>query len=98
MVIFADMDHSDAIENRATRARVHTVFGLEGLVETLVEIGKHGDVFYPPTAEELEREAELIMPGAGQAGTPAGLDLHLRQVVTHADVVNVYTTPEGPVR
>ena len=94
VVLFPDMDRDAAIEARAVRARVHAIFGMDRLVETLAEIGREGDVFYPPAAQEAEEEAELIMPGAGQVKPRAALDLHVRQlVIQHADVVNVYNMP-----
>ena len=76
---------------RAFRQRTHN------LADKLVAVGRDSDVFFPPTAEDIKMEVELIMPGAtaGNGNVGEELELQARQVIIqHADVVNVYTTPE----
>ena len=105
VLIFPDMEEDDDIKAWAVQARVRVLFGVERLVERLVELAGTCNFFYPPTAEEIAEEVELVMPGLGAAPVeapaapveaPAAMDFQARQVIIqHASVVNVYTTGAG---
>ena len=97
IVLFPDMEPDRGIEARAARAGVHAVFGVDELVERLLEIGQEASVYFPPTREEVDQEAEIIMPGARPADEPAGLELQAKRVeIQHPAVVNIYTLPQCP--
>ena len=94
VLLFPDMEPDRGIEARATRAGVHILFGMDQLAERLVEIGQEASVFYPPTREEVDQEAEIIMPGVrASVGDVEGLELRSHLVVIHAQVVNIQTEP-----
>ena len=103
VIIFPDMDPDEGIEACAMRAGVRVLFGADNLVERLVEMAKTCNFYFPPTAEEVAEELELLMPGMGAvpskapaAKAPAAMDFQARQVIIqHASVVNVYTTGGG---
>ena len=83
------------IEAWAAQAGIHVLFGAERLVERLVELAATARVYFPPTAEEIAEEVELVMPGVADPA-PAAVDLQTRQVIIqHADVVNIVTTPDA---
>ena len=95
IVIFPDMEPDRGIEARATRAGVHILFGMDQLVERLVEIGQEASVFFPPTREEVDQEAEIVLPGTRPAEEPAGLELQAERVeIQHPAVINIYMLPE----
>ena len=47
ILLFPDMEPDRGIEARATRAGVHTLFGVDQLVERLTEIGQEGQRLLP---------------------------------------------------
>ena len=98
VIIFADMEPDLAIESAAIQARVKVLFGTDRLVERLIELAGRCDFFYPPTAEHIAEEVELLMPGLGYAApetapTPAtSKEMQAQRVIfQHVDKVNVYT-------
>ena len=92
VLFFPDMEPDAGIEAWSAQAGIRVLFGSERLVERLVELAQTARVYFPPTAEEIAEEVELVMPGVADPA-PAAMDLQARQVVIqHADVVNVYTT------
>ena len=96
ILLFPDMEPDHGIEARATRAGVHALFGVDQLVERLIEIGHEASVFYPPTRWEADQEAEIVMPGVRAAlQEEEGPELRPRQVIIHAQVVNIHPGPDG---
>ena len=102
IIVFPDMEPDSDIEGWALQAGVRVLWGPDNLVERLIDLAATCNFFYPPTAEEVAEEVELVMPGLGapvQERTPAPeapMKLQARQVVIqHAAVVNVYTTGAG---
>ena len=92
VLVFPDMAPDADIEAWAAQAGIHVLFGAARLVQRLVELAAMARVYFPPTAEEIAEEMELVMPGVADPA-PAVMDLQARQVIIqHADVVNVYTT------
>ena len=95
VLVFPDMAQDPDIEGWAAQAGIHVLFGAERLVERLVELAATARVYFPPTAEEIAEEVELVMPGVADPA-PAAVDLQTRQVIIqHADVVNIITTPDA---
>ena len=95
VLLFPDMEPDPDIEAWAAQAGIHVLFGTERLVERLVELAATARVYFPPTAEEVAEEVELVMPGVADPA-PAAVDLQTHQVIIqHADVVNIVTTPDA---
>ena len=101
VLIFPEMDPDRDIEIWSVQAGVRVLFGVNDLMDRLIELISNCRVYSPPTDEEIAEEVELLIPGLGRltpesAAPPESLELQARQVVIqHAQVVNVYTTPEG---
>ena len=99
VLLFCDMEPDPDIETWAEQARVYVIFGMERLVENLVDLATDAPVHYPPSSEEIAEEVNLVMPGVLAPPPPAAdpmpdpAVLQARQVIIqHADVVNVHTT------
>ena len=105
VLLFPDMDPDLAIQARAVGDKTCILWGSDDLVERLLQLAQDVEVRYPPTAEQMRREAEAIGPGLGLGEDPAPpregeagpsqatMDLSARQVVIHhADTVNIHTT------
>ena len=105
VLLFPDMDPDLAIQARAAGDKTHILWGSEDLVERRRRLARDVEVRYPPTGEQMRREADAVGPGLGlgedpalpregAAGpSPATMDLSARQVIIHhADTVNVHTT------
>ena len=63
VLVFPDMEPDADIEAWGAQAGIHVLFGPERLVERLVELAATARVYFPPTAEEIAEEVELVMPG-----------------------------------
>ena len=65
VLIFPDMEPDPDIEMCAENDRVHVFFGSENLVERLIGLVAHEDIFSPPTAWQIDELAEALMPYLG---------------------------------
>ena len=95
VLVFPNMAQAPDIEAWAAQAGIHVLFGAQRLVQRLVELAATARVCFPPTADEIAEEVELVMPGVADPA-PATVDLQTRQVIIqHADVVNIVTTADA---
>ena len=96
VLLFLDMKPDADIEAWSAQAGIHVLFGSERLMERLMELATTARVYFPPTADEIHEEVQLVMPavaGPVAGPVPAAMDLQARQVIIqHADVVNIHTT------
>ena len=102
VIVFPDMEPDEDIEAWAMQAGVRVLFGADDLVARLVELADTCNFFFPPTAEEVAEEVDLVMPGLGNpkpAKMPSPkttLDMQAQHLnIQNAGVVNVYITGEG---
>ena len=96
VLLLPDMEVDPAIEEWAEHTHVHVLFGTDDLVERLINLAPHAQVLYPPTAEEIAEEVDLVLPGRQPEPPqppPDPQGIQARQVaVHHADQVIIYTT------
>ena len=80
VLVFPNMEPDADIEAWSAQAGIHVLFGSDRLVDRLVELANTARVYFPPTAEEIAEEVELVMPGVAEPA-PAAMDLQARQVI-----------------
>ena len=84
VLLFPDMEPDAAIAELARHSHTQVLWGIDNLVDRLVEIADRADVYYPPGAGDIRREVaavtgnQIIYPGEDPdrdqraAGPPAG--------------------------
>ena len=92
VLVFPDMKHDPVISNHAMDHNVSVVFGHENLVDQLIDLTAKYGVKYPPTAEQIQEEVEVIMPVLGK---PAKADQPPQIIIQHVETINFHVTPGG---
>ena len=62
VLVFPDMEPDPNIELRAENDRVKVLFGTHDLVERLVELVQHHEIFNPPGAWLVDKMADALLP------------------------------------
>ena len=100
VLVLPDMEPDPEREARVADDRVDVLFSSHNLVERLVDLVQHYEIFNPPGAWLVEKMAETLMPFLAnnaqeeEEGDVRELDVSSRPAeVRHADVVNVYQAP-----
>ena len=63
VLVFPDMEPSQAMAPNARRNNVHVIWGVEGLVDKLQEIAAETEVCTPPDNEDIAREVAAVTGG-----------------------------------
>ena len=99
VLLFTDMDPDPIIQELAEHSNTSVLWGVQGLIKDLAEVGRKKDVFPPPTAAQTIEEAKLIVPGLDLSTLPpaAQPEMNLKthqMIIQQANTVNTYTTGE----
>ena len=92
VLIFPDMKYDPVISEHAMDHNVSVVFGHENLVDRLIDLTAKYGVKYPPTAEQIQEEVEVVMPVLGQ---PAKAGQLPQIIIQHVETINFHLTPGG---
>ena len=92
VLVFPDMEYNAVISDHAMDHKVSVVFGHERLVERLIDLTANYKVKYPPTAEQIQQEVEVITPVLAQ---PAKPDQPPQIIIQHVETINFHVTPGG---
>ena len=99
-LLFPDMEPDPGIEAAVTGGRVQVLWGAGDVAGRLSRLA--GDVRFPPSSLDIQREAALLCPGIAQPelALPSavhhssdgryGLDTQ-QVIIQHVDTVNIYT-------
>ena len=82
---FTDMEPDNHILAEARLQKVHVVWGGENLADRIIEISASEKIFVPPTADDIQEEGRLFVPGLEYLGgnaPRAGMEMEARQMFT----------------
>lgn len=99
VAVFADMQRDQSILDERGGLRVRILWGVDGLVDRLVELPEEEDVYSGLSKKRIKEEARALGDtfGGGEPVVPdQPMDLGAGQVIIqHVDTVNVYTVGAG---